>query len=153
LRKTARREMRARVFVNSAVRKGSVAAGIFDVEVTIRNFGKVPAYDCTSALELVLKTNPPNSEFTPPSKTGQEPKMILPPGAEVKVVKTLPAGAFGNIQHTQVGQGSQAIYLYGEIHYRDGFRRDRFSTFRLQCSGVDYGLGRFSFCDRGNQAN
>jgi hypothetical protein len=60
---------------------------------------------------------------------------------------------FGNTQHSQVGQGSHAVYLYGQVRYRDGFGVNRSSEFLMNCSGMDYALGRFAFCEIGNQAN
>jgi hypothetical protein len=154
MKRTAHRELRARVFVEGATLVGKPAPGGFAIEFTIRNFGKVPAYGCTHSAALVLRNEPcGESELPVAVKTGQEPIVVLPPGGEIKVLKSLPAGIFENAQHTRVMQGAMALYVYGEIRYIDGFQIKRHSTFRMKCCGADYGLGRFSFCERGNKAN
>lgn len=155
MRKISRKELRARVFVQGTKRLGATfGPGSFDAEITIKNFGKIPAYRCTYCLGLILATNPvPDDQVPALQRTGQEPMIVLPPDGEVTITKTLPLGTFANIQHTQVGQGSHAVYLYGDIQYRDGFGQQRVSKFLMKCCGFDYGMRRFSFCERGNEAN
>lgn len=154
IKETSRKELRARVFVSRAARLGTASPGPFDAEITIKNFGKTPAYGCTCAIELVLRTNPPDdSAFPAPRITGQEPKMVLPPDGEFTIVKNLPVGTFGGPQHSQVMAGSHAVYVYGEIRYRDGFRKKRFNKFLMKCCGADYSLRRFTFAEKGNKAN
>ena len=154
IKETSRKELRARVFVATAARLGSAAAGPFHAEITIQNFGKTPAYGCTCAIELVLRPNPPDdSAFPAPRITGQEPKMVLPPDGQFTVVKSLPAGTFGNTQHSHVMATGYAIFVYGEIRYRDGFGKKRFNNFLMKCCGTDYSLGRFNFAEKGNKAN
>jgi hypothetical protein len=155
MRKISRKELRARVFVLGAKRLGMTSVpGSFDAEITIKNFGKIPAYRCTHRVAIILATNPvPEDQIPALQRTGQEPRIVLPPEGEVTVIKTLPLGTFSNTQHTQVGQGSFAVYIYGEILYRDGFGKERVSKFRMKCCESDYALRRFSFCERGNEAN
>ena len=54
MRKTARKELRARTFVASAKRSMPINSGAFIAEVTFKNFGKVPAYRCTCKIGLIL---------------------------------------------------------------------------------------------------
>jgi hypothetical protein len=157
-RRNSRKELRARVFVVGANRLGVSGPGTFDAEITIRNFGKIPAYECTYAVDLALAPNPKGDiPFPAPRKSGQEPNVVLPPGGEVKVIRSLPSGAFENNQHTLVGNEGWAVYVWGEISYRDGFQKKgrpgRLSTFCMKCCGTDYNRGRFSFCEKGNDAN
>ncbi len=79
--------------------------------------------------------------------------MVLPPDGQFTIVKNLPLGVFGNTQHSQVMAGSFAVFIYGEIRYRDGFGKKRFNTFLMKCCGADYSLRRFSFAEKGNKAN
>ena len=78
---------------------------------------------------------------------------MLPPGGEVQLSRTLPGGTFTGTQEKLVLQESHAVYLYGQIDYKDGFGADRYSKFLMKCSGGDYLNGRFSFCELGNHAN
>ena len=154
MRTTSRKDLRARVFVLSAQRIGPANPVAFSAEVTIKNFGKIPAYRCTCFIEMIQATNPaPTEPFPNPRRTGQEPRMVLPPGGEIKVALFLHAGTFQHNQHNLVMAGSHAVYIYGEIQYRDGFKHDRVSKFVMRCCGSDYSSGRFSFCERGNTAN
>lgn len=151
MRKTARKELRARVFVLNA--KGARKANTFDAELIIKNFGKIPAYRCIYLVAMQLSTNPtPNIAFPVLKATGEEPKFVLPPGGEVKVNRSLPPGTFQDQQENVLLGGGYAIYLHGEIKYRDGFGAQRVSRFRMKCAREDYPLGRFSFCEKGNIA-
>lgn len=154
LRRTARKELRARVFVAIARRVGNNGPGSFSAELTVKNFGKIPAYDCTCIFALVLRTYPPNlTDFPKVNASGREPNIVLPPEGEFTLVKNLPENTFANTQHSQVGQEINAVYLYGKIQYKDGFAVERSGEFLMNCSGMDYALGRFAFCEIGNQAN
>jgi hypothetical protein len=150
---TARRELRARVSVVGAKRLGAATSGSYQAEITIKNFGRVTAYRCTCIVDLVLRPNGANDDqFPPPRATGEEPNMSLPPGGEFTMVRNLDTGTFENRQHSDVMAGTLAIYFYGRIVYRDGFRSGRYSDFRMKCCGPDYSLNRFAFCEKGNRA-
>ena len=153
MKDTARKELRARVFVAVAKRSGAASPGPFVAELVIRNFGKIPADDCTCTVGLLLDTYPPVEDNLPVlNATGREPRVVLPPDGDIHISKALPVGTFASLQHTQVMQESHAVYLYGRIEYLDGFGTERFSKFLMKCSGADYGFGRFTFCERGNEA-
>jgi hypothetical protein len=154
MRRYTRRQMRARVFVVSANRIGDARPSSFEAEILVKNYGKVPAYKCTCAIALVLRANPPGADAFPRLEpTGQDPRLVLPPDDEFRITRNLSTGTFENRQHGMVGSGSQAVYYYGWIQYRDGFGKKRQSSFLMRCCGADYGPGRFSFCESGNDAN
>jgi len=154
MRRYTRRQMRARVFVVSANRIGGAKPSSFEAEILMKNYGKVPAYKCTCAIALVLRPNPPGADSFPTLEpTGQEPRLVLPPDGEFRITRHLFSGTFEHQQHTMVGTGSQAVYFYGWIQYRDGFGKKRKSSFLMRCCGADFGSGRFSFCESGNDAN
>lgn len=153
MKKNARKQLRARVFVaeGRAIQTGPVG---FWAELLIKNFGHIPAYDCTCSAAIALRPHPSPDEMLPkPAVDGLAPRIVLPPNGEFKIVKSLPQGTFQELQHNQVSRGIHAVYFYGEIRYRDGFGRRRFSQFRLKCTGADYHFQRFSFCESGNKAN
>jgi hypothetical protein len=150
MRATSEKELRARVFIESAKRAGTGPVS-FSAEITIKNFGKIPASECTYFFAMQCL---PISESPPilhPS--GQEPRMVLPPGAEVRDFKTLPTGTFQITQENLVRAGANAVCVYGRIEYGDGFGNRRHSAFFMKCCGSDYDLGRFSFCQTGNEAD
>jgi hypothetical protein len=150
MRETSEKELRARVFIESAKRVGTGPVS-FSAEITIKNFGKIPASECTYLFAMQCL---PVSELPPilhPS--GQEPRMVLPPGAGVRDFKTLPTGTFQIKQENLVRAGAYAVCVYGRIEYGDGFGNRRHSAFVMKCCGSDYDIGRFSFCQTGNEAD
>jgi hypothetical protein len=152
MRRTAQRELRARVFVEHAERFGMLSASSYSVAVTIKNFGKVPAYKCTYKIEVVFRSSIPDASAFPPLVwQGRETTMVLPPNGTVHALLSMPTGTFSLTQHNQALNGVFGVYVYGEIRYRDGFGKNRFSKFRLISSGLEYNHSRFSFCDQGNE--
>lgn len=153
MKRTARRQLRARVFVASAIRIGDPRPGPFVAELTIKNFGGVPAYNCTFRAQMFMRST--LLEGIPPlNKRSNDPSMVLPPGAEVKTRLRLPDGTFADQQQQMVNAGSLAILIHGVIEYRNGFQQDRRSEFLMRCTGVqDYTVGRFAFCEIGNKAD
>lgn len=153
MKKNARKELRARVFVLSAKGARNAEGRTFDAELVIKNFGKIPAYRCVYLFAMQLSTNPtPNSPLPALRETGDEPKFVLPPDGEVRVNKSLHPGTFQDREAEILLGGGYAVYLHGEIRYRDGFGAQRVSRFRMKCAREDYLLGRFSFCEIGNTA-
>lgn len=154
MRDTAARELRASVFVESANRFGNYNSNSYTAEITIKNFGKVSAEDCTYDFTVVHRPSLPDPTAFPPLHwSGRESKMVLPPNGIVRLMLPMLVGTFGTTQHTQVTNGASGIYVYGEIRYRDGFSQDRVTKFRLISTGLEYNHGRFSFCPQGNEAN
>jgi hypothetical protein len=152
-RNAVRKQLRARVFVESAKRKGVSGPGLFSVEVTIRNFGYVPAYRCTFQTAIMLSPNPlGQNKFPAVRMSGQEPRFVLPHGAETKTTVALMAGTFAQKQHDLLMSGSWSVYLYGRIEYRDGFNRSKHTDFLMRCTGTDYNSGTFTYCETGNGA-
>jgi len=97
---------------------------------------------------MILAPNP-NVTFPTLHKKGQEPVIVLRPMGRLRLRRYFPPAPFQHVQDTQVADGSYAVFIYGEIRYRDGFARDRGSKFRMRCCGLDYAPGRFSFCESG----
>jgi hypothetical protein len=49
--------------------------------------------------------------------------------------------------------GSAAVYLYGEVRYRDAFDQPRFTKYRMFCNGDALSLDRFSPYVDGDESN
>lgn len=141
------------MFVASAVRIGDPRPGPFVAEVAIKNFGDVPAYNCTFRAEMFMRSDLLQG-IPALNKRADDPNLVLPPGAEVKIRLKLPHGTFADQQQQMVNAGSLAILIHGVIEYRNGFQQDRYSEFLMRCKRVeDYTAGRFAFCETGNAAN
>ena len=152
MKENARKELRARVFVESAERIGKADAGPFHAVIRVKNFGKIPADYCIPYAGIIFEANTVGLPLPTVPTTNQEPNVVLPPGAVIEVRKSLFDKTFGNPQHAQASSGSHAVYVYGRIEYRDGFGVDRHTNFRLKCSEMDYSKNAFSYCESGNEA-
>jgi hypothetical protein len=154
MQKTAWRELRARVLVASAVRVLPAGAGSFTVEVTIKNWGKVPAYECTFWAEAFLAPSPLSGASIPtPCKPAGAPTMVLPPSGETTLRAFLPAEQYTGQVDAQVQNGNMAVYVLGQIEYRNGFQESCTSKYFMKFGGLDYRSSHFSFCDTGNDAD
>jgi len=153
MQKNAWRELRARVLVVSTVRVLPGGAGSFTSEVTIKNWGRVPAYECTFWAETFLAPSPLSGASVPvPRKPSDAPVMVLPPGGETTLRTFLPAGQY-NGADSQVQYGRTAVYVIGQIEYRNGFLESCTTKFFMKFGGPDYSSGRFAFCDSRNEAD
>jgi hypothetical protein len=56
-------------------------------------------------------------------------------------------------QEDDIRNGKSAIYVHGEVTYRDAFAVQRFTKFRLFCTREWLDSGRFAACPDGNETN
>jgi hypothetical protein len=132
MRDTAQRELRAYVCVDSSALKFP-AKNMVDVQVHFKNCGKTPAYDLEGWIHTWLAEYP-LSEVLPAApdslRKGKEP---LAPGrqsihvaARVKLEK---------LTEMIIGTPACTLYVYGEVQYRDAFRKKRRTKYRLIYGG------------------
>jgi hypothetical protein len=155
---TARRQLRAYVFVSSAkIIHGIEDDRIPEAHVVIKNSGQTPAYKLTNVSGLAFDKYP-----APPSLTLTVPdrdylslvrtRMDLGPGNETSPVTLAkrPLTAMGKISLTA---GASAIWVYGEIRYRDVFWRKQWTKYRFMIGGP-FGVtgGELVGCEEGNEA-
>ena len=142
---TARQELRAYMFVESAhlITIGNpknVAA-----KVHIKNFGKTPAYKVQHECILRLDLIPPDKPLT--VGLHGESKPTLAPGAflyhMVEGIGTLDAA-----QQAAFNSKRLAFYVFGQILYKDAFGKERFTNYRFIKTGGDAAL---RYCEEGNE--
>jgi len=147
---SAERQLRAYVHPVTALRFRD-EAGVLVIKLQIKNAGETPAYECSHFMvEGVHVGFPAPAEAfrnTPPAK-GDSP---IAPGESVDFFITATELTTGLVE--QIAAKKAAIYLFGEITYRDAFQTQRRATkFRLMCVGDLIRTGRFAPCDDGNDA-
>jgi hypothetical protein len=148
---TARRQLRAYIFISQAEISNIMSDQNLMVKVVVKNFGQTPAYKATISLGVYTDTFPLAT--------------VLPPAA-VKIRNTNigPGGeqtvTFSGEEPTTIGwrqrytQKTGAIYIYGIINYLDAFGCRKFTNFRLY-KGGDAGVSEppLSFTIDYNEAN
>jgi hypothetical protein len=151
---TACRQLRAYVNVDSVLRvddPGDVDRVGFAIQVEVRNSGQTPAYDLFQWAKIEVREFP-LADRMPIHCVDGGSRAILAPGAKTV---TFPAYRHGLSQHEvdAILENQAAIYVYGEIDYRDTFGKRRLTQFRFRCHGQGYAMGTFRADAEGNDAN
>ena len=150
---TAKRQLRAYVFVGEAA---IIHAGTNMVEaaIKVKNFGQTPAYDVTISTAARAFNIPGDIIAFAPTPVGPDSsRFVFGPGAE---------GRYSISLHTLIGEpeamvglkaGEGALYVYGEIRYRDTFKRQVVAQFRFVIGGsVGWPSdNRMVVCQEGNE--
>lgn len=123
------------------------------VIIAFKNTGQTPAYQVISWAQIAV-TEPANEETLVTPKL--ENKFHTSIGADGIMPKTMWHGrALSDSEISDVNKQVKAIYLYGRIEYRDAFKKQRHTDFRLRYNGPfppPKGV-IFSHCEKGNDAN
>jgi hypothetical protein len=137
---TNRAQLRAYVFVSGAkVTNVITGNGIPEAIVGIKNFGQTPAYKVTNVSGIAVDQYPPpatlnltirDAEFSRPSRS----KSDLGPGQSEESI-TSAGRTLSAAQRQAIGQGTGAIFVYGEIRYVDGFGRRQWTKYRFMMGG------------------
>ena len=99
-----------------------------------KNAGQTPAYNVRVYAQLsVIEPKNESTLIVPPLQAGMY--SVLGPNVGMRsprsLNRNLTAGEIADIR-----TGMKAIYLFGRIEYRDAFKKNRFTTFRMMYSGV-----------------
>ncbi|MGO9120789.1 MAG: hypothetical protein ACLQPD_24665 [Desulfomonilaceae bacterium] len=175
IRRTTRRQLRAYVFIDSVdiinaiapPENASLPEGTPDyqptigpiVRIVIKNSGQTPAYDMICWGHIYFSDYPLTSPLPYIDQKVVSPpiKSKLPVPAEGKTFKDLVMPL--PLTATQIGylrEATHAIYVYGNINYRDIFGKNRFSSFRYFANvmtGISHLRGYMTGCEAGNEAN
>jgi ATP-dependent Zn protease len=145
---TSEKELRAYVFPCSAKRFRN--DGVMWIKIDFTNSGKTPAHDCVHWVAEIYPdgANPP--AFVAPAAVPDQSKYALAPGnkTEMLMKATEPPREI----HEFIVNNIRALYVYGEIHYRDVFNKRRRTRFRFVSGGANFELGTFAACKEGNDA-
>lgn len=171
--KTTRRQMRAFVYVNEGA-VFNVAHPVYPLpgykptgaeivsptegpfaRLTIKNSGSTPAFRVAHWGGIHVAEFPLKSELPPIRLTKRAPHSALPPDSVntkwVRFPQPLTAQQIEGLRN-----GTVAIWVYGEITYRDAFRRKHVSRYRLfhNLGAGTIGISTdLTWAEGGNEAN
>jgi hypothetical protein len=136
---TARRQLRAYVFITQTEINGVAAQTQPVSQLVIRNTGQTPAHDVMVYGNMVfdefpLKKDLPVLVFSDPQLTREN----LGPGSE-RYKWEYALTPLTEDQIAKMHAGTHALYVYGEIRYRDVFKKKRFTKY-LYFTGGNMGI-------------
>ncbi|MGH6870069.1 MAG: hypothetical protein ACREHE_01070 [Rhizomicrobium sp.] len=150
MKATEERELRAYIFVdNVTIENGPNAT--WTATVTIRNFGKTPAYSAKIRAEGAVREKEDAIKIIPRSDEHfVRQETIIPPGhpfIAVVDLQELPV----DIHYWYKVLGSTKLpFVWGRVDYVDAFGRPRWTQFQLIHL---HGYLTFAFCAVGNEAD
>jgi hypothetical protein len=152
MRRTARRQLRAYVFITTAEIGDIDDSQNLHASVSIKNSGQTPAYDLINRGAITIREARLRGDLWPEDKEASLSKTALGPGEVLG--KYFSARPLTTEERAAVRSGTHAIYVYGEILYKDAFRRRRHSRYRFMHGGEAAIRSRqLVICDEGNEAN
>jgi len=123
--------------------------------LNFKNSGTTPAYRLTHWADIVVRAFPLNAALPERPPNIRPAASVLGPGASTQKTIFIPAALTAQ-QITDLTNGVSAIYINGDIQYRDIFGRRHRTTFRLVHAAIVGIIGRstiLTFTDGGNDAN
>jgi hypothetical protein len=153
MKETAEKQLRAYVYTNGA--KGELLpdkSGKYVVRIEIRNFGQTPAYALSGWMTVFVGDTAVEKDINILPHDSEIVETILPPGGVCFYYARTQASILQEIK--AITRESRAIYTYGEVHYKDVSGIQRYTRFRIKCSGErNLSTGSFDHCRAGNEAN
>jgi hypothetical protein len=145
-----RRQLRAYVFPEQARLVWGGDAKPTVAEIVIKNSGQTPAYRLSTAVSVVVDADPLQDDLRlpaiPPNHT------VVPPAGSYRVSMAMAKPLTGG-QLAAIEKGTQAIYAFGEIAYRDAFNECKMTRYRFFYSGAGGEIGSkvdLLYLDEGN---
>jgi hypothetical protein len=170
--RTTRRQMRAFVYLNNgsvyniasplaplAIYKPTGAELVSPNEgplaqLTIKNSGSTPAFKVMHWGNILVSDFPLKISLPPIQKSKNAPSSAIPPeGVNTKTIRIFQALTPDEVAGLR--NGTKAIWIYGEINYRDAFRRKRTSRYRLFHNNQSGAIGvsnDLTWAEGGNEA-
>jgi hypothetical protein len=126
---------------------------VSQVHLVLKNSGQTPAYDCVDWMGVKVTQFPLAVELLPPEPGSiSTSKSSIGPGVSYNLVREI---CLPDEIKAALREGTMAIYVFGEIRYRDAFKIDRFTRYRLIYGG-DAGArpeGALANAPEGNDSN
>jgi hypothetical protein len=149
-REHAELELRANVLIDSVTVTPGVP--IFTARVVLKNYGQTPAYDAKSWVGIDVDYFPLRKTLERPPKDFLMSVSILGPGQMTQFDVPL------RRQPTQdewidFKKATAAIYVFGEISYRDAFKQPRTTNYRMFSNGEKMNIDQFAPYYEGNEAD
>ena len=127
-------------------------------EVTITNSGQTPARDVVNVSGIAIGLFPPPSalkltvtdhDFATVARSRQTLG-----AANTSISRTAAGRPLEAEEKKDITEGKGAIYVYGEVRYRDVFGKRRWSKYRFMMGGpVGIRGGQLATCEEGNEAS
>ena len=124
--RNAERQLRAYVYVRSpTITNLTTGSGDVDIIIPIKNAGQTPAYDLTIRAEIEVRDYPSSVSAITLPETGID-NLTLGPASEYSYEFSMDP-----LTHEQIAalNKAKAVYVRGEIKYRDAFGAPRFTNF------------------------
>ncbi|MDQ6867610.1 MAG: hypothetical protein M3178_04110 [Pseudomonadota bacterium] len=152
--KTAERQLRAYVLVSSARIHDFGIERPPRVEIIIKNSGQTPAFDLLSWSGMIFEKFPLNIELVDPPPDIKQSRSTLGAG-DISSHLTTAGCPLTKIETDMIIAGKVAIYVFGEIKYKDIFKKiERSTRYRMMYGGGGGATpdGALTFCEEGNDA-
>jgi hypothetical protein len=124
---TAKRELRAYVFVHDAVIESAHAGRMPRAQIPIKNYGKTPAYEIKVSINMgydaALRGDAPEREANSLGHLGPGADLT----ADVEFGQSLSVP-----QYNAMMGGGAYLFVYGRIRYVDAFGMERYTRFGLR---------------------
>jgi len=96
----------------------------------IKNSGQTPAYEVSSWIAIDVKEYPLKTPLPTAPITQKLARTIIAPGDATSLI-TKAGRPLVSDEESDIRQGKKAIYVCGEVKYRDAFGRRQFVRFRF----------------------
>jgi hypothetical protein len=117
---------------------------------SVRNFGQTPAIDVAVSAGLAIGGIPLTGKLPERERDPNWSRAVIGPDSHMELA-FYPDQPLSQAESEAIRQGRRAVYLFGEITYSDVLGKKRVTRFRLQCTGEDFGPGKFGPCAEGNE--
>jgi hypothetical protein len=124
-------------------------------KIAIKNAGQTPAYHVGHWGSICFREYPLASPLPSNPHTARPMPSIMGPGT-IATKLFLFGPSLTPQQISDLRAGSGAVYVYGEVTYRDAFGNERFTNYRLMYHIIGGAIGvstDLSFTEDGNEAN
>ncbi len=139
MKDTAQRQLRAYVGIESITINKFGDSDVPEVHIIFKNTGLTPAYINikTTRTAILMREFPISGDFPdfPPINSSiQSSQSVIGAGGVVQSIAPT-ARPLSDAENSSVRDGTGAIYVFGEITYKDVFGISRFTKFRLYYGG------------------
>lgn len=145
---TAKRQLRAYVFLKEARLEISTKDSPVFINVIVKNSGQTPAHNVSWWFKTHWENVPFGGELASQKDRGEAMGPIAP-NAEPMIRQEI--AVITPEMHRDIIDRRKAIYLNGEIHYADVFGQGWTTKIKCLCTGDDFGFKRFRIADDGNE--
>lgn len=125
------------------------------VRIQIKNAGQTPAYEVAHWANICFREFPLKSLLPARDPNFMPVKSVLGPGIPSTKLIFMPQPLTAP-ETADLRAGNGAVYVYGEITYRDTFGKAWYTRYRVMHHPYGGAIGvstDLTFCDEGNEAN